>query len=113
LAQYMSDPEPYLSLSAFYQKKHDHVYAALQQTRLKPVRSEGTFFLLANYADISDMPEIEFSEWLTQEKGVTVIPVSAFYEDPASSDANHSLVRLCFAKQDHTIVSAIEKLKML
>ena len=110
LAQFMQQPEHHENLSAFYQDKHDLLLAGLQQTRFRPLPSEGSFFLLADYSRISDMPEIEFSLWLTQEHGVTVIPVSAFYRDPSAPDSNHRLVRFCFAKQDHTLNAALEKL---
>lgn len=113
LAEYMSDPQPYLQLPAFYQQKRDRLFNGLKETRLQPLESEATFFLLASYHTISDVPELEFSRWLTLEKGVTVIPVSAFYENPQAPSANHTLVRFCFAKQDHTLDEAVEKLKDL
>lgn len=113
LAEYMHDPSPYLQLASFYEKKHDRLFEGLQQTRLKPLASEGTFFLLARYDEVSDMPEFEFSRWLTQEKGVAVIPVSAFYQNPDEPDSNNGLIRFCFAKQDHTLNDAIERLKAL
>lgn len=113
LAEYMNDPEPYLGLASFYEKKHDLLFEGLQQTKLNPVASEGTFFLLARYSEVSEMPEMEFSRWLTLNKGVAVIPVSAFYQNPDAVSSNHGLVRFCFAKQDHTLHDAIEKLKSL
>lgn len=113
LAEYMTDSAPYLGLASFYEKKHDRLLKGLQQTRLSPVASEGTFFLLARYSEVSDMSELEFARWLTLEKGVAVIPVSAFYRDPDASVSNHGLIRFCFAKQDHTLDEAIEKLKSL
>jgi methionine aminotransferase len=54
--------------------------------------------------------EADFSIWLTKQHGVTVIPVSAFYEDPMASTSNHRIVRFCFAKKDTTLDQAIERL---
>lgn len=113
LARYMAKPERHLGLAEFYQKKRDHLFTGLKNTRFKPVKSAGTFFLLADYSEISDMPEAEFSKWLTIELGVGVIPVSAFYRDASSQQANHSLVRFCFAKQDATLDTALERLQQL
>ena len=113
LANYLQDPQKYLNLSSFYQKKHDRLYEGLKTTRLKPVRSEGTFFLLASYSEISDMPELEFTRWLTMEKGVTAIPLSAFYQQPDKAESNHGLIRFCFAKQDHTLNEAVSRLQSL
>ena len=113
LGTYSADPQTYLSLPAFYQEKHDFLYEALQNTRFKPIRSEGTFFLLADYSAISSENEIDFAKWLTQEKKVTVIPVSAFYRNPDDEESNHSLVRFCFAKKQETLANALEVLKHL
>lgn len=110
LAQHMKNPKPYLDLSAFYQLKRDRLAAGLEKTRFKPLPSQGTFFLLADYSDISDMPEADFARWLTTEHGVTLIPMSAFYENPNAKESNHNLVRFCFAKQDETLDAAIERL---
>lgn len=113
LAHYMTDSRPYLELASFYEDKHNRLFQGLQETRLVPVASEGTFFLLADYRNVSDMPELEFARWLTIEKGVAVIPVSAFYQDPDAAASNHGLVRFCFAKQNQTLDEAIERLKNL
>lgn len=110
LAHYTRDSSTYLSLPDFYRAKRDRLAQGLSQTRFKPYACPGTFFMLADYTAISDMSEADFSIWLTKEHGVTVIPVSAFYADPQSDVANHGLVRFCFAKTDHTLDQAIEKL---
>lgn len=113
LGQYMEDASTYLSLPGFYQEKHDFLYEGLKETRFKPIRSQGTFFLLANYSEVSDQRELEFAKWLTQEKKVTLIPVSAFYRDPEADSSNHSLVRFCFAKKQETLEQALSVLKHL
>lgn len=113
LADYMQDVRPYLDLATFYEEKHNKLLEGLTQTKLVPMPSEGTFFLLADYSNVSDMPELEFARWLTIEKGVAVIPLSAFYEKPDAPTSNHRLIRFCFAKHDHTLDAAIEKLKGL
>ena len=113
LAHYTRDASTYLNLPAFYQAKRDRLAHGLRQTRFKPYSCPGTFFLLADYSEISDLPEAEFSIWLTKEHGVTVIPVSAFYADPNEEEANHGLVRFCFAKTDSTLDQALEKLKLV
>lgn len=111
LSRYMQDPGTYMKLAGFYQRKRDRLFAGLQQTRFKPLRSEGTFFLLADYSEISTVPEQDFATWLTREHGVGAIPVSAFYSQPHSRSANQNLVRFCFAKQDHTLDQALERLQ--
>ena len=110
LATYTADSNTYLNLPDFYQVKRDYLSNGLQHTRFKALPSPGTFFLLADYSEISDQAEADFAIWLTQTDGVTVIPVSAFYQTPSALDSNHKLVRFCFAKQVATLDLAIERL---
>jgi len=111
LAAYTKDPSTYLNLPAFYQNKRDRLTQGLSQTRFKVLPSPGTFFLLADYSNISDISEAEFSIWLTKEHGVCVIPVSAFYAAPDAPASNHKIVRFCFAKKEETLDRAIERLQ--
>lgn len=109
-AAYLKNALPYTQLAAFYEKRRDYLMQGLQRTKFRPLTSEGTFFLLVDYSAISDLPEAEFAQWLTINHGVTAIPVSAFYQDPAAKTSNHQLIRLCFAKENQTLDSAIERL---
>lgn len=110
LAAYTANTNTYLTLPSFYQTKRDYLSTGLRQTRFKVLPSPGTFFLLADYSEISDQKEADFAIWLTQTHGVTVIPVSAFYQSSDAPASNHQLVRFCFAKQEATLASAIERL---
>lgn len=110
LAKYTSNPETYLNLSDFYNQKKEILRNGLKETKFNILESKGTFFLLADYSQISTVSESEFSIWLAQHHGVVVIPVSAFYAEPHSSQANHNIVRFCFAKQDTTLKSALDRL---
>ena len=109
LAQYMTDPAPYLNLSAFYQAKRDFFRAGLAGTRFKLLPSDGTYFQCVDYSAISDMSEADFAMWLTREIGVAAIPVSAFYSAPRES----GVVRFCFAKQETTLQLALDRLAKL
>lgn len=109
LATYMADPDPYLELAAFYQRKRDLFRGRLEKTRFKLLPSDGTYFQCVEYSAISDMPEADFAKWLTAEIGVAAIPVSAFYHQPKES----RVVRFCFAKKDATLQSALDRLASL
>jgi methionine aminotransferase len=113
LATYTNNQNTYLSLPNFYQEKRDYLTEGLKQTKFTPLTSPGTFFLLADYSNISDQKESDFSIWLAKTHGVVVIPVSAFYSNPDHIDSNHKLVRFCFAKQDTTLDEAIQRLKRI
>ena len=109
LAAYMTDPAPYRELPAFYQRKRDLFRAGLAKTRFKLLPSQGTYFQCVDISAVSDLGEADFCQWLTAEIGVAAIPLSAFY----GNGFNQRVVRFCFAKQDATLLAAIERLKSL
>ena len=109
LARYMADAQPYLELPAFYQRKRDLFRDGLAHTRLRALPSQGSYFQLVDYSAVSDLPEAEFCQWLTREAGVAAIPLSVFYEN----GFEQRLARLCFAKQDTTLHTALERLAQL
>lgn len=104
------EPEHYQELGAFYQKRRDAFREQLGRTRFRALPVPGGYFQLVDYSAISDMNDVEFSRWLTIEKGVTAIPLSPFY---AQAPQGQRLVRLCFAKSDATLAAAIERLEAL
>ncbi|ATC92958.1 methionine aminotransferase [Pseudoalteromonas tunicata] len=99
-------PEHVDQLADFYQQKRDLLVSHLASSRFKVLPSEGTYFVLLDYSAISDLNDVDFCHWLTAEVGVAAIPLSVFYQD-APAD---KVVRLCFAKNDATLIAAAEKL---
>ena len=109
LAAYMADPEPYLALPAFYQRKRDLFRAGLANTRFKLLPGEGTYFQCVDISEVSDLSEAEFCQWRTREVGVAAIPLSAFY----GNGFDQRVVRFCFAKNDETLNAALARLARL
>ena len=109
LARYMAQPRHYLELPAFYQRKRDLFRAGLADTRLRMLPSEGSYFQCVDYSAVSSLPEAGFCEWLTTEIGVAAIPLSAFYAD----GFEQQIARLCFAKRDETLQTALQRLRKL
>jgi methionine transaminase len=109
LARYLADPAPYLNLPEFYERKRDLFLEGLAKTRLKPLRTAGTYFQCVDYGAVSSLPEADFCQWLTREVGVAAIPLSAFYE----GGFEQGIARLCFAKRDETLREALTRLARL
>jgi methionine aminotransferase len=106
-AQFLaSDPQHYLELPAFYQAKRDRFRAMIAGSRFKLLDVPGGYFQLADYSQIRDIDDINFSEWLVREAGVAAIPLTPFYETAPDT----RLVRFCFAKSDATMEAAAERL---
>lgn len=109
LAHYLADPAPWQGLSAFYQAKRDRFRDGLAATGLRLLPCEGTYFQTVDYRAVSDLPERDFADWLTRERGVAAIPLSSFYAQPL--ERQH--VRFCFAKRDDTLDQALDRLQSL
>ena len=107
LAEFIDQqPEHYLGLSDFYQAKRDFFLARMVGSGFSLLPSHGTYFQLADYSGLSDMPDTEFARFLTVTTKVAAIPVSVFCALPPAK----RLVRFCFAKQDDTLRKAAGRL---
>jgi methionine aminotransferase len=102
LAEYLNTPDHYLQLGKFYQRKRDFFLDQIRGSSFKPLPCFGSYFQLVSYDGVSDKNEMEMAEWMTREKKLAPIPVSAFYNDKA----DHKLLRFCFAKGEETLEKA-------
>src|SRR5215510_10982519 len=109
LAEFMENPDAYLSLAAFYQKKRDFFLQGVKGSRFKPLSSRGTFFQNLAYDAISNEKDTDLAIRLTKEKGIASIPVSVFYRKPPE----HRVLRFCFAKSEETLARGAEILRRI
>lgn len=109
LSTFLKQKENYLELGSFLQKKRDFFQNLMSQTKFEALPSYGSYFQVYSYKNISDETEKDIAIRLTKEKGVTTIPVSAFYAD----ETNNQVLRFCFAKKDTTLEQAAERLMNL
>lgn len=109
LADYLQNPETYLSLPEFFQKKRDLFIKNLEDSKFDLLPCHGTYFILASYTKISDLNDQEFARWMTTQHGVAVIPISSFYSD----DTDEHIIRFCFAKTEEVLLAACERLNAL
>ncbi len=109
IAEYLDEPEHYLSLSAFYERKRDLFVEAIRDTGFICTPSQGSFFQNVSYKSLSDENDLELAERLTIETGVASIPVSSFY----SGVTDYKVLRFCFAKNDNTLLKAGELLNKI
>lgn len=98
-AEHMTDPQTWLSLAAFYQRKRDLLQSLLAESPFRLLPSQGSFFLLADYSHFSDESDSEMVKRLIVDHGVATIPLSAFYTD----GTDNKLIRLSFAKDEATL----------
>ncbi|MBT8180656.1 MAG: methionine aminotransferase [Eudoraea sp.] len=104
LAEYLKQPAHYLDLGPFYQEKRDLFLTAIQNSRFKFTPTQGTYFQLLDFSEISDESDVVFSERLTKEFGIATIPISVFNKDLV----DNKQIRICFAKTPETLLKAAE-----
>jgi methionine aminotransferase len=92
-------PEHHTSLGRFYQRKRDLFCELLGGSRFTVPPSAGTYFQLIDYGGMFNEDDAALARRLTREVKLASIPVSVFYE----RDPGHSVLRLCFAKDDETL----------
>lgn len=89
-------------LGSFYQNKRDLFRHLIKNSRFELLPSEGTYFQVASYKNISNDSDIDFTQRLVKEFGVATIPMSVFNND----GKDDHLIRFCFAKDDETLRKA-------
>ncbi|MEJ2584569.1 MAG: methionine aminotransferase [Robiginitalea sp.] len=109
LKAYLEVPSRYEGLGPFFQKKRDLFLEAIEGSRFKFTPSEGTYFQLLDYSEISEEGDLQFAEQLTRQHGVASIPISVF--NLHRQDAHQ--LRFCFAKTEETLEQAGKILRLL
>ena len=117
LADFLIDENNYLQLPNFYQAKRDFFLEKMKNSRLRPLTSEGTYFQLFDYSEVSTAADTDFCRWLTTDIGVAAIPVSVFYSKTKQhlllgqkDFFSEKIIRLCFAKTEDTLAAAALRL---
>lgn len=99
-------PEHHRELPAFYQRKRDLFCQLLEPSRFSLAPSQGTYFQLLGYSQITAEADDALARRWTCEQGIASIPISVFYQNP--QDCDHLALRFCFAKDDATLAQAAE-----
>ncbi|RZL48985.1 MAG: aminotransferase class I/II-fold pyridoxal phosphate-dependent enzyme [Pedobacter sp.] len=106
IANYLKSKDIYQEIPLFFQQKRDLFRSLLSQTKFKLLPCKGSYFQCVSYAGISDEKDVDFAKRLITQVGVASIPVSAFY----TKNIDDSIIRFCFAKEEKTLYTAIERL---
>ena len=101
------DADYYNHLALDYRARRDVIVKALEDAGFRFSIPEGAYYVLADFSDLSSLPDDEFARWLTREVGVAPVPGSSFYHDPA---LGRRMVRFAFCKKVETLERAAEAL---
>jgi aminotransferase len=100
----------YDDLAARYEERRDVLYDGLMRAGFDCRRPDGSYYLLADFSRISDMPDVEFAVWLAREIGVASVPGSSFYRE---ANRGRTQVRFAFCKTIETLQDAVRRLAKL
>lgn len=103
IATYLKNPSHYLELNSFYQKKRDFFLEGIQSSKFKFTPSQGTYFQLLDYTELSQEDDETLGKRLIVEHGLASIPISSFNVN----NRNDYMLRFCFAKKQETLEKAV------
>jgi aminotransferase len=99
----------YKEVAASHQSKRDRIVAALRDAGMEPSVPAGAYYVLADATRLPGRTAAEKSRTLLKLTGVASVAGSAFFRAGRGED----LLRFCFAKQDHELDEACERLRRL
>jgi len=102
------DDAYFAGLSSGLQAKRDRLAAGLRELGLDVLEARGSYFITTNFAPLGFAgDDVAFCRHITEQAGVTAIPVSAFYE----TDAPSQYARFAFCKREEVLDEAVARLK--
>jgi N-succinyldiaminopimelate aminotransferase len=103
------DDAYFASLAANLQARRDQLARGLAEVGLSVLPTQATYFITTDFAPLGfNGDDVAFCRHITEQAGVTAIPVSAFYEKP---DAPRHYARFAFCKRPEVLEEAINRLK--
>ena len=109
LSEFLLTDDSWKDISEMYQGKRNYFNRLMGESLFKIVPSQGSYFEILDYSNISDEPDTDFTYRMASEYGVGVIPVSAFLHEKNKL----KMVRICFAKNNETLEKAAERLRVV
>ena len=91
-------------MNNFYQQKRDFFLDGIKNSRFKFTPSQGTYFQLLDYTDITMENDESLGKKMIIEHQLASIPISSFNV----ANRNDHMLRFCFAKKQESLEKAIE-----
>ena len=100
----------YDALARDYKQRRDILCRGLVAAGFRCTPPQGAYYVMADFSDLSDLPDDRFAEWLTKTHGVAPVPGSSFY---SRSELGRHAVRFAFCKTDALLEDAARRLGRL
>ena len=103
------DDAYFASLSGHLQARRDQLTRGLAEVGFDVLPTHGTYFITTDFSPLGfNGDDVAFCRHITEQAGVTAIPVSAFYDTP---DAPRHYARFAFCKRAEVLEEAVLRLK--
>lgn len=104
------DADYYNHFTADYKARRDFMVTVLHDVGFEFEVPEGAYYIFANFSKLSDLDDVTFAKWMTQEGGVATVPGSSFY---SNKEDGRQFVRFAFCKKFETLKRAEKRLRGL
>jgi aminotransferase len=111
-------PDFYADLAVAYRRRRDVLHGTLVDVGFRCTPPQGAYYILADFSALAEVTagdgplpdDTAFAVWLSREVGVTPVPGSSFFRDPA---LGRSYVRFVFCKTDDVLDEAATRLRAI
>ena len=97
----------YNQFTANYKQKRDYMCEVLREAGFKFATPQGAYYIFADFSELSDLDDVTFAKWMTQEIGVATVPGSSFF---SRKEDGRVFTRFAFCKKQETLEHAAERL---
>jgi N-succinyldiaminopimelate aminotransferase len=108
LAAFSLEQRYYAELRASYLERRDLLVRILQQSGFKVSAPKGSYFIVADYSDLSEQDNRSFADLLLTKVGIASIPLGPFY--PGGDGDHLAFLRFAFCKDLETLRAAEARL---
>ena len=98
----------YEGLARDYRRRREILCKGLLTAGFQCTPPQGAYYVMADFSGLSNLPDDEFSKWLTAEHGVAAVPGSSFY---SRAELGRKYVRFAFCKTEDMLEQAVERLQ--
>ena len=103
-------PDYYNQFTANYKQKRDYMCEVLREAGFTFSTPQGAYYIFADFSELSDLDDVTFAKWMTQEIGVATVPGSSFF---SKKEDGRAFTRFAFCKKQETLEHAAERLSRL
>ena len=103
-------PDYYNQFTEDYRKRRTFLSDVLKEAGFEFAMPEGAYYIFADFSKISDLDDVTFAKWMTQELGVATVPGSSFF---SRKEDGRTFTRFAFCKKQSTLDDAAERLSRL